>query len=327
MDRLIAFAMQKPLKPAFCFSSSDPRATARALYAAVVEAVGEAARVRLDNREHALAEPDALLAKDPAELVWEWRPSGARVDYTRGGRVYVQWPTAPPAVAELAALLGRIPFTWMSSMIISRQWGSAGQEVEYYPPSFWQGHYDHGWVAAFKGEGHDQLVSRRWLAYGPWRLIQGDGDLSLVQFHDLEADDAEALEQARPGHRFMGIAPEGGFIPPPPIEWKHEALRRLYDPKARVLTVLTHGRQVGDAELLEACAIRRYQPLEVTVDNLAFIYMREADARDMLHALWLRGLECRALIKGVETRLDADYEPPPQQPRAWVERLRDRDGF
>ena len=36
-------------------------------------------------------------------------------------------------------------------------------EEDYEKTSFGEGHLPHGWASAFKGKGHDRLVSRRWL--------------------------------------------------------------------------------------------------------------------------------------------------------------------
>jgi len=78
---------------------------------------------------------------------------------------------------------------------------------------------------------------------------------------------------------------------------------------------------VEEGEMLEACALRLYQPIEVPVDNVAYVFMTEEAARAHLHELWLRGLECRALIAGRETRLDNDYAPHPDPPE-WARHLR-----
>src|SRR5690606_11851077 len=56
-------------------------------------------------------------------------------------------------------------------------------DLAYVAPSFADMHYPHGWACAFKGPGHDRLVSRRWLEHGPWRLIRdNENDVSFVQF-------------------------------------------------------------------------------------------------------------------------------------------------
>jgi hypothetical protein len=41
------------------------------------------------------------------------------------------------------------------------------------------------------------------------------------------------------------------------------------------------------------------------------VYLGEAVARRQLPALWLYGLEVRAITAAGERRIDLDYEPPP----------------
>ncbi|MEJ2454126.1 MAG: hypothetical protein P8103_08225 [Candidatus Thiodiazotropha sp.] len=319
--------MQTPFRPDFCFSSEDAAVTASHLLELEVAGRWPPKYVDLDGRRVAETDPAQLLQRCNRQLMLDWAPEGGIIDYAKDDKVRLGWPEEYLSIAALRDLLQQIPFRWMSASTISSQWGPEGQPTKYIAPGFLDGHYDHGWVCAFKGAGHDQLVSRRWLDYGPWRLVRGESDLSLVQFHDLEVDDAVALNQAKPGHRCMGVTPEGGFIPPPPISWRHGDLRKLYDPATGLLMVVVYGRQVTQEEMLEACAIRRYQPLDVEVRNLAFVFMQERDARDHLHDLWLRGLECRALIDGKERRLDEEYVPAVPVVPDWVKRVQDREGF
>jgi hypothetical protein len=320
--------MQSPLPPSFCFTCADARASLRVLHGRFATDRGVPGEIYVDDAPWRDA-PDleTMLGSAQRVLNLRWASNGGGLGYDARGLVRCHWPDAKFSIAEFRTLLQHLPFRWMSAATMSSVWGPGGQPHDYLGPGFGEGHYDHGWACAFKGDGHDQLVSRRWLDYGPWRLIRGDNDVSLVQFHDLEADDLVALEQAKPGHQCMGISPEGGFIEPLPFPWKFPDLRKLYDPGARVLTVVVHGRTVSGREMLEACALRRYQALEVPVDNVAFVFLEERAAREHLHALWLRGLECRAIIAGREVRLDQDYEAPPPVEPEWVQRVRDRDGF
>jgi hypothetical protein len=71
--------------------------------------------------------------------------------------------------------------------------------------------------------------------------------------------------------------------------------------------------------MLEACAHRRFRPQGRPVDNVAYVFLLETDARRHLRDLWLRGLEVRAIIDGREVRLDDRYESPPHVPPAWVD--------
>lgn len=125
----------------------------------------------------------------------------------------------------------------------------------YRAPGFGDGHVSLGWAAAFKGAGHDRLVSRRWLDGGPWKVIEGPEDVSLVLFHDLDADAEQALKQARPAHEQMGIGDAGGFIQSG-FAYERE-LAGLYVSDRRVMKVVVMGRELDDLELLEWAAARK----------------------------------------------------------------------
>src|SRR6185436_9555656 len=102
--------------------------------------------------------------------------------------------------------------TICSTASLYPEWADGSPGDPYRAPNFAELHFGHGWACAFRGEGHDRLVSRRWLDFGPWKLRRGANDTSLVQFHALGVDAATALEQARIGHERMGISDSGGFI-------------------------------------------------------------------------------------------------------------------
>lgn len=220
-------------------------------------------------------------------------------------------PTQAPVLERLEA----IPFTEASMLDFHPEWRQPPHR--YKAPSLGGGLSDLGWLCAFRGGGHDRLVSRRWLEFGPWRLHRRPGDLSIIEFHDAAADASTALAQAQPGHRRMGITPEGGYIQPnfvytcPP--------RGFYDAATRLLKVVVHGRPLTQRELLEACALRiETRPMEPgPVRNVAYVFMEEDEAKANLHELWLRGLECRAIRMGNEVRLDEGYHPKPTPP-AWA---------
>ena len=231
------------------------------------------------------------------------------------GAIVLAGCAAPRDPAAVLDLLSGVPFELASFGTLHPEW-RAGAEP-YYAPSFGDQHFPHGWGCAFRGEGHARLVSRRWLEYGPWRLHRAPDDLSLVQFHELDADAATALEQARPGHRRMGITDEGGFLQSGYL-FAHE-VRGVYEPAEQLLKVVVHGRTVPQREMLDACALRHYRTLgpERPVEQVAYVFVEERNARAHLHELWLRELECRALVDGLEIRLDEDPAPVPVKP-AWV---------
>jgi hypothetical protein len=208
--------------------------------------------------------------------------------------------------------LEEAPFELASFDSLHPDWETIDEQ--YSAPSFSRRHFPHGWGCAFKGAGYKNLVSRRWLEFGPWMLKLGRNDLSLVQFHALDASAREALAQAKPGHKTMGIDDEGGFLQRPYVF--ETTLSGLYSPQEQILRVVVLGRELTPVELLDACAARQQgaltenQPLR----QVAYFFPRPNDARRQLHALWLRELECWTVIDGIEQRLDTAYHPSPVLP-------------
>jgi hypothetical protein len=211
-----------------------------------------------------------------------------------------------------------LPFSRAVIASLYPQWRKLPESITgYIAPTLGDGLSRHGWLCAFRGEGHDRLVSRRWLEFGPWRLHKLTGDLSIVEFHDPSVDWETALEQARLGHRRMGISPEGGYIQPQYVYT--QAPRGFFDPASGLLKVIINNRPLTQQELLDACALRiETRPMQPgPVREVAYVFMEEDEARANLHELWLRGLQCRAIREGVEVRLDDSYQPQ-SDPPAWT---------
>ena len=222
----------------------------------------------------------------------------------------------PADVQTALALLENAPFEIATFGNFHPEWDEA--PLDYSPPGFGAGHYPLGWGCAFKGNGHARLVSRRWLDFGPWKRHAGDNDLSLVQFHDLAASAEDALKQARPGHRLLGLGDESGFMQRNYVYEYPPA--GLYSAEERMLRIVVMGRKLSTLEMLDACAARRLQALgpEKPLERIAYVFTDEKSARDCLHALWLRDLECWAITDGVERRLDDSYAPAEPEPPAWA---------
>jgi hypothetical protein len=200
-------------------------------------------------------------------------------------------------------------------------WGS---EFDYYSPGFGSPLGSLGWGCAFKGEGHNRIVSRRFLEHGPWRTIRDEEhDITLIQFHDLEADAATALDQARVGHDFIAAPLEGGFYQRN-LRLKSTEFSGVYDPdeKKQIMLIPAHDL-VTRAQMMDACKIRHFQLLGESkpLENVAFVFVGgEAEAQPYLPEMWMRGLEVYAIDKGIEHRLDLDYAPNLEKPE-WVQRL------
>lgn len=227
--------------------------------------------------------------------------------------------------SRAAETLAPLPFSYCAASSVCSSWGEQSGSSDYRAPGFSDGHCPLGWFCAFKGTGHDRLASRRWLEFGPWLLLQ-QRDLSLVQFHELRVEDDEALAQARVGHERMGIAPNGGFIQGRfPWRFKSE-LTKLYDEGTQTLLRVVSGAEIDPREMLEAAALKLWQPLSRPVRQVAYIFMEPSEAQRYLHELWLRGLEVRVFLDGNERRIDEQYNPLPAPP-SWVANAKSRDAI
>lgn len=226
---------------------------------------------------------------------------------------------------SLLEALGEVPFHICSAATIHAKWTTGALGTEYLARSFGDMHWRHGWSCLFRGEGHNRLVSRQWLDFGPWRLLRGPNDTSLVQFHERDADAATALEQARPGHERMGISAVGGFLQTD-FRYSRDLGALYYASERKLHIVVPTGEEVTQREMLDACAARHYQILgpDQPIENVAYVFAEEHQARAHLHELWLRDLECRTFIEGIEVNLSDDYHPTPVKP-GWVTRLEGRD--
>lgn len=254
-----------------------------------------AVEVRFDREDLAGLDLDpGALRSVREDLSYGWDTPNAvwSIHVRRGLNIKLVHTNWTGRVSDLLAEIRTLPFWWMGTSPRTWSWGLAGAMVPYAGgPGFDDSHFGHGWVAAFKGEGHRNIVSARWLEYAPVRKLVA-GDITMVHFYDEEVDDLSGLEQAKDGHPWFGIrgGPRdlGGFIAHK-MAWDHKHLRNLYDPVAKELIVTVHGRDVDTSEMLDACAYRRYSLLEKPVENVAFVFFDEALARRHLHALWLRG--------------------------------------
>lgn len=285
-------------------------------------------QVEVDEIRVPVAEwPDAMLAaKRDARADWfAERVKGPRARKLvtvnpRSERVTFVAPEAFKSVEDALVWIEQLPFHVCSiGPICSYEW--IKMDVENF--GFSNRHVGHGWACAFRGPGHDRLVSRRWLDFGPWRVVRRPGDLSLVQFHDLEVDPTTAAAQALPGHERMGISEIGGYLQMPYPFTKD--VEGLYAAESRTLEIIVPpGDKVDQVYMQDACAVR-YQhrvspPAERPIDHIAYVFLHEDDARAHLHELWLRELEVWVADGDGKRRLDLDYRPTPSKP-AWVTAL------
>lgn len=189
----------------------------------------------------------------------------------------------------------------------------ASWAASYVPPAIGLDGATLGWGLMVKGGGHDRwIASRRWLEYGPYRVVYGPHDTTLVQFHDGSA----TIEQARAGHDWIAaglLRPRHGYQQP---------IRGEYVVRDGILRVLAGSREVTGCELLDAAAARRdrHADPERPVRNIAYVFEDESRARACLDALWLLELECHVRVDGKLRRLDQTYFRRHEQP-SWVQQL------
>ena len=181
-------------------------------------------------------------------------------------------------------------------------------DPDYTPPTLPTMHYPYGWALTLKGAGRKRIVSPRWLEHNPAQVTDADG-LLFVQFHNLDADAATSLAEAKPGHRAFSSEAEGGFIKDGYL-LRHD-FNGIYDENTAVLKVAVLGRQISPREMLDACALRYMAKLPDgrPLKNIAYVFLDEIEIGDALYQLWVRGLECWTIREGIEVRLDVNYAP------------------
>ena len=228
---------------------------------------------------------------------------------------------------NIIKMLAPLPWTVANFYQITREGGWR----EYRAPRFGNGHGGLGWACAFKGSGHDRLVSRRWLDYHTWYLIRDEKhDVSFVQFHEIDADPAIALEQAMGGHRAMGkgfINKTHPFSNHPEKIYFEKELRGIYfDSTGELHVVIPAGVPVTLEQMNDYCAAKYYSYFEQgTVKKLAFVFIEGKEAEPYLHDLWLRDIECLGIDPtGERYKVDENYHPDYEPPQ-WVKKLQQRE--
>jgi hypothetical protein len=296
--------------------------TAFRLIARMPDFRAEPAALQIGHQEQTLNADWRLTMEESSNGSWVyWRPEvefdqPMQIDLAPGSEnVMFAIPHRFATLPDALAILEPLPFETVSlgKIFNAGEWNSRTRRLW----GFSRSHLVHGWGCAFRGAGHDRLVSRRWLDFGPWRVTRRPNDTTFIQFHDLAITDPdEAYAQAKIGHERMGISQIGGFIQ----RIDHEGIAAL------VQGVYRPGATVEQHAMLGACQLRlhhrRTKPIIGRVDTIAYVFIDRADAEAHLHELWLRELECWYVDERGKHRLDADYRPTPNPP-AWVRALSD----
>lgn len=290
--------------------------------------LGEPDEVWTAARRAPANEWQSCLRRTVDECLVLWNSLDAQIEYLPKSQVLTfAYPKAFGRPTEAMAVVEPMSFGVVTfGSLFRKEWGPEGRDYKRW--GFGRSMVDHGWACAFRGDGHGRLVSRRWLDFGPWRVIRRPNDTTFIQFHDLAiTDPAEAYEQAKVGHQRMGVDPIGGYIQSIALDVIAQ-VNGVYRANERTLDiVVAPGIEVRQQDMRVACGLRLHhrltKPVVDRVDRIAYVFADKADAQAHLHELWLRELECWYLDENGKHRLDADYHPTPSPP-AWVKAVETR---
>jgi len=250
----------------------------------------------------------------------DW-PDGSYVHVNDRDLVSISTRNFQLDVLEVIAPLSNVDFH--AANVASIRWWDNPKGPAYKAPRGTVGTLPLGFAVAYRGKGHDRAMSRRWLDRGPWRVLLGANDTTLLQFHDESADVVTSLEQAKPCHAQMSDRAQAplplrdayaaGAVP---VQGTYLALERKY-------RISVAGRKVSRLEMREVVAARYYQLLgsDRPVDNVMYSFMDKAELDEALPDLWLYGLEARYRDAAGPHRMDDKYVPPPYEKPDWVKRL------
>jgi hypothetical protein len=241
----------------------------------------------------------------------------ASVSWDEEFQFYINIRNEDDQITEIIAGSHRLGLAYFLSMIQSQPIEVLCMAWEYFEDATnLMSHTRLGWGCLFKGRGHDSFVSPRWLEHGPWLLERYEPDITYVQLYDLTAEGEAAWQQ---GRRAMERLSDGFFTT---FAITFIETQGTYSPADRTFSVVKTDRGITPVEMGQLCLIRATRRGHATqpVDHLRVIFIEERDARRHLHELWLREIECWALLAdGRRARLDLDYSPPPRILPEWIE--------
>jgi hypothetical protein len=260
----------------------------------------------------------AFTEAEHAEALWEWYITrddeddvGTRLPFDEcpqlnraAEEISANLPDRFETMSEVVSLLERLPF---SSCLLGRTFAEG-----------WCGApectcADHILGVALRGgslrvPGLGELVSRRWLEHGPWRVIRRpSADLLIAQLYDPTTTAAVAWAQAADGYEAMknGVLDVFYEVTTP--------IRGAVGPDGTLEIAVPRGTELTPREMADACALRiRHEvtePSDLDCTEAAFVFETEPDARRWLHALWLRELQCWVADEHGKRRLDLDHAP------------------
>ncbi len=268
-----------------------------------------------------------------------WGPGDERLILWGKQRcLYVEKNQAQVTPTIALELLRSVPFetavgvspyrhTW------SRRLEDLGKPLHILDCGWGMGHADHGWACFLRGRGHEQVVSRRFLHHGPWRTVYlPDEDLTMVQFHDLDADVHAAVRQVRQGHPLMGYSMAGGIFFHRGDAHPFQEFTGNYDRRTRTFIYQMLDRKLTWKLISDLGWLRLHNrdglgPLRgKPIHHIRLCYWDLDAAKEDLEFAWRSEFEVSCMIEGKEVRIDEGYESTWVAPD-WVKRLQDKEGF
>lgn len=221
-----------------------------------------------------------------------------------------------PSMADFIDLLAAVPFYQASTFTLHPKWFNPGNlRVKQPFIRMNSAHHPHGFAAALRGPGHQAMCSPRWLEQGPWKVWRRN-DITIVQFHDLNADEDTAFHQAEPGWHRFGRTDEGGLLPADAVELKGST----YVIPDRMLRIDVRGElSPKDLSDLASWRVRRTKH---PVERIRLVFPTHELAEMHLYQCWIRSLECCYRADDEDHRIDEDYSVEPME-LSWVTALGD----
>jgi hypothetical protein len=256
------------------------------------------------------------MAKQSVDMYYGYLPGAILCD-VQHGRATVGKPAVDVDIGKLVEQLATVPFETAAFGSIYQHEASNSAQVGFSASPI-EGARN-AWAFAWRGAGHERLLSQRWLAQGPWKLWRGPSDTMLLQLHALDVDAQTANEQAAAAWRFFGYSNERLLIPR-----GYKARLELggdYDAATQTMRVRVDGPPTNDEQRMLAWEhavarkLRRDSPQPIR--SVAFVFADEELARAELPRLWRMEHEVWVERDGKQIRLDIDYAPPDMTP-AWT---------
>jgi hypothetical protein len=216
-----------------------------------------------------------------------------------------------PKIPDVLAWLNTLDFEVCIGASLFSDWRESGADNVLFP-----GQYPLGWMLALKGNGHNYLVSRRWIERAPVK-IHSSPQLTLIQFHDLNTNSSTALSQAKQAWQFFNRQETSGFLGG--HSYNKNRFDGQYNPDDGGLYVTVLGREPDLMELKNACYCKNFLQMQDRrpINKIVYLFFDASVAKKWLPELWVRDIECRTFIDGKEVILSNEYVSPTVKNLLW----------